>query len=82
MNYTDPSFAIGLLVMGMALGALLTHEFYRRNIQSAIEHVIEQRALDDGLEGSPTHVDSQRKTRPPVYEAVRLSGGHSPGQAN
>jgi len=42
VNNADPSIVIGLLLMGMGVGAFISREFYRRNLQTVIEEEIEK----------------------------------------
>lgn len=69
MNYADPSIALGLLLMGMGIGAFLSREFCRRNVQAVLEEEIEKRCRCwDG--SNPT---SRRSAQPSEYFPVRFS---------
>jgi len=79
----DPAIAFGLLVMGMAIGAMLTRESYRRNVQSIVDQEMEKLSFYHGLgayaSGDPSSPrDSQRH----AYQAVQPTGGHSARKAN
>lgn len=79
MNYADTSIALGLLLMGMGIGAFLSREFYRRNLKAVVEQEIEKDCRCGGSLADPA---SRRPTQPIEYFAVRLQGRHSPEQAN
>jgi hypothetical protein len=79
MNYADPSMAVGLLLMGMGIGAVLTREFYRRNLQAIVDQEIEESCRCHGHRANSA---SRRPTQPIVHHALRLQGGQSPERAN
>jgi hypothetical protein len=79
MNYADPSIVLGLLLMGMTIGAFLCREYYRRNLDAILDQEIEKRCRCDGDRLKTTSV---RKTQLPRYLAARIPGGHSPGQVH
>lgn len=54
MNYANPSIALGLLLMGMGIGAFLSREFFRRNLEAVLQQEIEKRyrcglSIDSGV---------------------------------
>ena len=54
MNYANPSIAFGLLLMGMGIGAFLSREFFRRNLEAVLQQEIEKRcrcglSIDSGV---------------------------------
>lgn len=79
MNYADPTLAIGLLLMGMGIGAFLTREFYRRNLHAIVDQEIEERCRCGSYRANPA---SRRPIQPIAHHALRLQGGHSPERAN
>lgn len=79
MNYADPSLAVGLLLMGMGIGAFLTREFYRRNLHAIVDQEIEESCRCGGHRENSS---SRRPTQPIAHHALRLQGGHSPERAN
>jgi hypothetical protein len=70
--------AIGLLLMGIGVGAFLTREFYRRNLEAVIEQEIEKRCPCGDHRHNPA---LRRPTQPVEQFVVRLEGGHSPKRA-
>jgi hypothetical protein len=42
VNFSDPSIAIGLLMLGMALGALLTKCVHRRDVRKIVEGTLSE----------------------------------------
>ena len=78
MNYADPSIALGLLLMGMGIGAFLSREFYRRNLKAVVEQEIEKKFHGGDLADPASRRSIQRLE----YFTVRLQGGHAPEQAN
>lgn len=79
MNFVDPSIALGLLLLGIAIGAFLSREYYRCNLQAILDEEIEKRCRCDGNRSDPV---SRRSTQLIERFAVRLQGGRSPQQAN
>jgi hypothetical protein len=78
VNYANPSIALGLLLMGMGIGAFLTREFFRRNLEAVIEQEIEKRCPC----GDHRHnLALWRPSQPVEQFIVRLQGGHSPKRA-
>lgn len=79
MSYVDSAIAFGLLLMGMGIGAFLTREFYRRNLQAILEQEIEKSCSCSRYRSDPA---SGELSQPMAHLALKLQGGHSPGQAN
>lgn len=75
VNYADPAIALGLLLMGMGIGAFLSREFFRRNLKAVVEQEIEKKCRCGGYLPNPA---SRRPIQPTGYFAVPLQGGHSP----
>ena len=79
VNYADSSIALGLLLMGMGIGAFLSREFYRRNLETVVQQEIEKRCSCGDYRHNPA---SRHRTQPVEQFAMQLPGGHSPEQAN
>ena len=46
MNFGNPLLVIGLIMLGMALGALLTRAHYKRNLRLVMENLLTELGPD------------------------------------
>ena len=75
MNYSDPSIVIGLLLLGMAVGAMLTREFFRRSLQSILDDEIEKRCRCEAPTSHQADLSLPPAAQPLLCQGVRLQEG-------
>jgi hypothetical protein len=82
VNYSNPTIVIGLLLMGMAVGAMLTREFFRRNLRSIVDDEIDRQCRSRALTSHHADLSSEPTAQPLPYQAVRSQEGASGAMRN